>query len=213
MSQALPHYTLIEDRLNASSHAIGCALSVVGSIALVSKALFLASGWHIVSAAIYGLSLIALFGSSAAYHAIQNPRLRALMQRFDHISILYLIAGTFTPFALVSVQTPWGWTVFGFVWLAAIFGTVVHLTALRRFHLMMVVLNLVMGWSALLLIGPLMSVIETTGFIMLVAGGLVYTLGLVFYLNPRIPLNHFIWHLFVLMAATLHYLTVLFYVF
>ncbi len=212
MSDALPTYSRLEDQLNVSSHALGGALSLVGTALMLIVAIHHDNNWAIVSAVIYGASLITMFASSAIYHGIQNPKIRSLMQRFDHIAILYLIAGTFTPFALVSLQNLWGWLVFGIVWFCAITGTIVHLTPLRRYHLMMVVLNLIMGWSALLLIGPLMAVIEPAGLGMLIAGGITYTLGLVFYLNDRLWLNHFIWHLFVLIGAGLHFCTVLFYV-
>lgn len=212
MSGALPIYTRLEDQLNVSSHALGSALSLIGTVVLLVVAIDSGNPWSVVAAIIYGASLITMFSASTLYHAISQPRIRQLMQRFDHIAILYLIAGTFTPFALVTLQSAWGWTVFGFVWFCAITGTVVHFTSLRRYHLMMVGLNLLMGWSALLLIGPLMATMEAAGLGMLVAGGITYTLGLIFYLNPRIWLNHFIWHLFVLMGAGLHFCTVLFYV-
>lgn len=212
MSVALPNYSRLEDQLNVSSHALGSALSLIGTTLMLIVAIRSGNAWSIASAVIYGASLITLFSASTLYHAISNERIRRLMQRFDHIAILYLIAGTFTPFALVSLQSVWGWVVFGFVWFCAITGTIVHLTPLRKYHLMMVALNLTMGWSAMLLIGPLMSVLEPVGLGMLVAGGITYTFGLVFYLNDRIWLNHFIWHCFVLMGAGLHFCTVLFYV-
>lgn len=212
MSVVLPTYSRIEDQLNVASHALGGALSVIGTAILLVVAVDSGNGWAVTSAIIYGASLITMFFSSTFYHSMTHPRLRRMMQRFDHIAILYLIAGTFTPFALVSLQNFWGWMVFGFVWFCAITGTIVHLTPLRRYHLLMVVLNLTMGWSALLLVGPLMAVIQPAGLGMLVAGGITYTLGLVFYLNDRLWLNHFIWHLFVLIGAGLHFCTVLFYV-
>ncbi|MFQ3231418.1 PAQR family membrane homeostasis protein TrhA [Reinekea sp.] len=213
MTMSLPAYSRLEDNLNTASHAIGSLFSFVGTVLLLIVAINSHNSWAVVSAIIYGASLITLFSASAIYHSIENPKLRRLMQRFDHIAILYLIAGTFTPFALVSLQSVWGWLVFSFVWFCAITGTIVHLTPLRRYHLFMVLLNLIMGWSALLLVVPLIEAIEPIGFGMLVAGGITYTLGLVFYLNDRIWLNHFIWHLFVLMGAGLHFFTVLFYVF
>ena len=212
MSTLLPAYSRLEDNLNTASHAIGSFFSIFGTVLLTVYAINTSNAWAVVSAIIYGASLITLFSASAIYHSIENPRIRRLMQRFDHIAILYLIAGTFTPFALVSLQSLWGWLVFGFVWFCAITGTIVHLTPLRRYHLLMVALNLIMGWSALLLVVPLIEAIEPMGFGMLVAGGITYTLGLVFYLNDRIWLNHFIWHLFVLMGASLHFFTVLLYV-
>lgn len=213
MAKALPLYSELEDQLNVQSHTVGSILSVLGAFLLIGLAAGHHSPWALPSAVIYGASLITMFSASSLYHGLKHPVLRALMQRFDHIAILYLIAGTFTPFALVALQEPTGWWVFGFVWLCAIAGTVVHFSSLRKYHLMMVTLNLVMGWSALLLIGPLAKALSPVGLGMLVAGGLTYTLGLVFYLNDRIFLNHFIWHLFVLAGAMIHFLTVALFVY
>lgn len=213
MNTTLPTYSRLEDQLNTASHALGSLLAIVGTSILLVVAVSTTNPWAAVSAVIYGVSLITLFSASAVYHWITEPKIRRLMQRFDHIAILYFIAGTFTPFALVSLKSFWGWSVFGFVWFCAISGTIVHLTSLRRYHLFMVFLNLVMGWSALLLVVPLVQAIEPMGFGLLVAGGLTYTLGLVFYLNPKLWLNHFIWHLFVLLGAILHFFTILIYVY
>lgn len=212
MSVALPSYSRLEDQLNVSSHALGSALALIGTAVLLVVAAQSDDPWALAASIIYGASLLTLFTASSLYHAIQQPRIRHLMQRFDHIAILYLIAGTFTPFALISLKTPMSWIVFGFVWFCAITGTIVHLTPLRRFHRLMVALNLLMGWSSMLLVGPLLAALEPMGLGLLIAGGLTYTLGLVFYLNDRIWLNHFIWHLFVLLGAGLHYVTVIFYV-
>ncbi len=212
MSLSLPAYSQLEDQLNTASHAFGSILSIIGTAFLIIVAVNSGNAWSIVSAIIYGASLITLFSSSAIYHSIQNPRLRSLMQRFDHIAILYLIAGTFTPYALVTLHSFWGWSVFGFVWVCAIGGTVVHLTKLRKYHLAMVCLNLVMGWSALLIVGPLIALIDPIGLGLLIAGGVIYSMGIYFYLNQRIWLNHVIWHLFDLAGAGCHFLSVLFYV-
>ncbi|MBU2863797.1 hemolysin III family protein [Reinekea marina] len=213
MNTSLPTYSRLEDQLNSASHALGSLLAVIGTAVLLVVAVSTSNPWAVVSTIIYGASVITLFSASAVYHWITEPTIRRLMQRFDHIAILYFIAGTFTPFALVSLQSVWGWSVFGFVWFCAITGTIVHLTPLRKYHLFMVFLNLLMGWSALLIVVPLSQAIEPMGVGMLVAGGITYTLGLVFYLNQRLWLNHFIWHLFVLLGAILHYFTILFYVF
>lgn len=212
MSVVLPVYSQLEDQLNVSTHALGSALALIGTVILLVVAIASGNPWAVVSSVIYGASLLTMFIASTLYHAIKQPRIRRLMQRFDHIAILYVIAGTFTPFTLVSLQNLAGWLVFGFVWFCAITGTIVHLSPLRRYHRLMVALNLLMGWSALFLIGPLLAALELAGLGLLIAGGLTYTLGVVFYLNDRVWLNHFIWHLFVLLGAGLHYMTVLFYV-
>lgn len=213
MMLTLPRYSVLEDKLNVISHRIGALLAALGTLALLFKAGQSDSITALVSAVIYGSSLIMVFSASAIYHATIETALREQRQRIDHIAILYLIAGTFTPFALLTLQSVRGWGIFGFVWVCAFLGTAIHLSPWRRYHHMTVALNLLMGWSALLLIGPLLAAMQWAGFALLIAGGVVYTSGLFFYLNPSIAFNHFIWHLFVLAGAALHYVTLYFYVF
>ncbi|MEX2320765.1 MAG: hemolysin III family protein, partial [Saccharospirillum sp.] len=141
-----------------------------------------------------------------------SPRIRGIMQRLDHIAILYLIAGTYTPFTLVTLRGPWGWTLFGIVWGLTLFGTVVHLTQLRRFHGLMVALYLIMGWSVVVAMKPLIDSLATAGLWLMVAGGLSYTLGVVFYIRKSLPFNHAIWHLFVLAGSVLHFFSVVYFV-
>lgn len=212
MSTALPTYTTVEEWANSLTHGLGALLSVGGLVTLVVMASLYGDAWQIVSASIFGASLVSLYSASTLYHAIQHPKIRAAMQRFDHIAILYLIAGTYTPFTLVTLRGPWGWSLFGVIWGLTLVGTVVHLTRLRRYHALMVGLYLVMGWSVVVAMGPLIAALPTTGISLLVAGGLSYTLGVVFYASHRLPFNHAIWHLFVLGGSVLHFLTVLWFV-
>lgn len=212
MTLTTPTYSTPEEWANSLTHGLGAVLSVAGLVVLVVLASLAGDPWRIVSASIFGATLILMYSASTLYHAIQAPRVRELLRRCDHIAILYLIAGTYTPFTLVTLHGGWGWTLFGIVWGLTVAGTVVHLTALRRFHLLMVGLYLFMGWSVLIAIRPLIEALPGTGLALLVAGGLSYTLGVVFYLYKRLPFNHAIWHLFVLAGSVLHYCAVLFFV-
>ncbi|MHA7878652.1 MAG: PAQR family membrane homeostasis protein TrhA [Saccharospirillum sp.] len=212
MTLELPTYSTLEEWANSLTHGIGAALSIAGLVVLVVLASLYGDAWQIVSASIYGASLILLYTASTLYHAVQSPRARVILQRFDHIAILYLIAGTYTPFTLVTLRGPWGWSLFGIVWGLALVGTVVHLTSLRRFHGLMVGLYLLMGWSVLIALAPLIQAMPAAGLGLLVAGGLSYTLGVVFYVAKRLPFNHAIWHLFVLAGSVLHFFTVMYYV-
>lgn len=208
----LPSYSLLEEWANSLTHGVGAVLSIAGLVLLVVFASLYGDAWQVVSASIYGATLILLYSASTLYHAIQAPRVRSVMRRFDHIAILYLIAGTYTPFTLVTLRGPWGWALFGTVWGLTLVGTLVHLTSLRRFHWLMVSLYLFMGWSVLIAIRPLIATLPPVGLALLVAGGLSYTLGVVFYGMTRLPFNHAIWHLFVLGGSALHFITVLYYV-
>jgi len=212
MSTSLPTYSIVEEWANSLTHGIGALLSVAGLAVLVAFASVQGDPWKIVSTAIFGATLFMLYSASTLYHAIQHPKARAALRLFDHISILFLIAGTYTPFTLVTLNGPWGWSLFGVVWGLTVLGTIVHLTQLRRYHWVMVGLYLVMGWSVLVAFAPLKDALPASGLGMLVAGGLSYSLGVVFYAWHRMPFNHAIWHLFVLAGSTLHFFTVLFYV-
>jgi hemolysin III len=208
----LPQYTKLEEWANSLTHGLGAVLSIAGLVIMVVLATLHGDAWHIVSSAIFGATLIMLYSASTLYHAIQSPRIRAIMQRLDHIAILYLIAGTYTPFTLVTLRGPWGWTLFGVVWGLTLFGTVIHLTQLRRFHGLMVGLYLVMGWSVVVAMKPLISALPTAGLWLLIGGGLSYTLGVVFYIRESLPFNHAIWHLFVLAGSVMHFFSVVYFV-
>ncbi|MCH8532572.1 MAG: hemolysin III family protein [Saccharospirillum sp.] len=212
MTLELPTYSTLEEWANSLTHGIGAVLSIAGLVILVVLASLNRDAWQIVSVSIYGTTLVLLYTASTLYHAIQSQRVRHVMQRLDHIAILYLIAGTYTPFTLVTLRGPWGWSLFGVVWGLAVIGTVVHLTSLRRFHGVMVGLYLLMGWSVTIALAPLIKALPTAGLGLLVAGGLSYTLGVVFYMAKRLPFNHAIWHLFVLAGSVLHFFTVMHYV-
>ncbi len=212
MSTSLPTYSSLEEWANSLTHGLGALLSIAGLTVLVAFASVQGDPWKIVSASIFGATLFMLYSASTLYHAVQHQKARYALRLFDHISILFLIAGTYTPFTLVTLNGPWGWSLFGVVWGLTVLGTIVHLTQLRRFHWVMVGLYLVMGWSVLVAFAPLKDALPPGGLGMLIAGGLSYTLGVVFYGMNRLPFNHAIWHLFVLAGSILHFFTVLFYV-
>ena len=153
-----------------------------------------------------------MFLASTLYHAVQNEGARKVLRQVDHLAILYLIAGSYTPFTLVTLNGSWGWSIFGVVWGLTLIGTVLQLSPARHIKALMVTLYLLMGWVVLVAIKPLIANLDVNGLGLLVAGGLAYTGGVVFYVNKRIPFNHAIWHLFVLAGAMLHFFAILFYV-
>jgi hemolysin III len=213
MSSALPKYSALEEWANSITHGIGAVLAVIGLVAMLVVTASTGDVWQIVSASIYGSTLIFMFLASTLYHAIQPPGIRQVLRQVDHLAILYLIAGSYTPFTLVTLNGSWGWTIFGIVWGLTLIGTVLQLSPARHIKALMVTLYLLMGWVVLVAIKPLMSNLDAGGLGLLVAGGLAYTGGVVFYVNKRIPFNHAIWHMFVLAGAMLHYFSILLYVF
>ncbi|MDX1343950.1 MAG: hemolysin III family protein [Reinekea sp.] len=213
MSDALPKYSSIEEWANSLTHGIGAVLAVVGLVVLLAVTIGQGDAWQIVSASIYGTTLIFMFLASTLYHAIQHPNIRKILRQIDHLAILYLIAGSYTPFTLVTLNGAWGWTIFGIVWGLTLVGTVLQLSPARHIKALMVTLYLLMGWVVIIAIKPLVANLSANGLGLLVAGGLAYTGGVVFYVNKRIPFNHAIWHMFVLAGAMLHFFAILLYVF
>jgi hemolysin III len=168
--------------------------------------------WHIVGCSIYGATQILLYTASTLYHSIPLPRAKAVLRLCDHAAIFLLIAGTYTPFTLVSLRGPWGWSLFGLVWGLALTGIALQSILIRYKALVTAIPYVAMGWVAIVAIKPLLESVALGGLVLLVAGGLAYTLGSVFYVWRRLPYHHAIWHLFVLMGSTLHFFAILFYV-
>jgi len=202
------YYTRTEETLNVATHAVGFLLSVVALVFLVVKAATNGTVWHIVSFAIYGSSLVILYFSSTVFHLIQNQKLRNRLNVLDHASIFLLIAGTYTPFLLVTLRGPWGWSIFGVVWGLAIAGIVLKLFYTGRFNFLSTLLYIGMGWLIIIAIKPLMDALSTEGLLWLFTGGLFYTLGSVFFLVNKIPCNHAIFHVFVLAGSACHFIAV-----
>jgi hemolysin III len=194
-----------EELANRLTHGFGAALSVAGLILLVVYAARLGTAWHIVSTAIFGSTLVLLYTSSTLYHSFRGERTRQLLQKFDHAAIFLLIAGTYTPFTLVTLRGPWGWSLFGIVWGLALVGVSLKFWFAGRFRLASTIIYLGMGWLVMVAIKPLLAALPAGGMRLLVAGGLCYTGGAVFYLWKQLPYQHAIWHLFVLGGSTCHW--------
>jgi hemolysin III len=201
-----------EEVASMATHAAGIFFSVVALVMM----LFLAAGdaLEIVSAAVFGISLIVLYSSSTLYHIATTHRWKARFQTFDHICIYLLIAGSYTPLTLITLRGPWGWSIFGAVWIMAIGGIFMKtLWKGKKDHWFSTTLYLLMGWLIVLAIDPLWSKLPAAGLGWLAAGGLAYTLGVVFFSWNRLPFNHAIWHLFVLAGSVCHVLAVCLFVF
>ena len=203
-------FSVFEERLHSISHGIGAALSLAGLVVLLMLASLSAhvDPWKIVGISLYGISLVLLYTASTLYHGVRHPRLKRLFQHLDHCAIYLLIAGTYTPFLLVNLRGPTGWTLLATVWSLALAGIACKLAWPHRFEALRVALYLVMGWLVVLAGDTLAASLSTTGLALLVAGGVTYTLGVVFYAVSAIPFNHAIWHLFVMGGSTCHYFAV-----
>ena len=200
------------ERFNSISHLAGAALAVLGTVLLVATAARLGDPWKIVSFSIYGAMLVALYVASTLYHSVRG-RAKTILQKFDHCSIYLLIAGSYTPFALVSLRGPWGWSLLGAVWTLAVIGILQEIWFAKGARVLSLVIYLLMGWLALVAVMPLWQALTPSGFAWLVAGGLFYTVGIVFYVaDQRIRHGHGVWHLFVLGGSSCHFFTVLFFV-
>jgi hemolysin III len=201
------------ERFNSISHLIGTVLSVAGLAALVTMAALEGDPYKVVSFAVYGAMLFVLYAISTLYHWTRNPRVKAILQKCDHSAIYLLIAGSYTPFTLVTLRGPWGWSLFGVSWGLAALGIVQELTLGRRTRSVSMVLYVLMGWLALVAVRPLVSALPPAGTAWLVAGGVIYSAGIYFFINDeRIRHGHGIWHLFVLAGSLCQFVSVARYV-
>lgn len=205
-------YSLAEEIAHSITHGIGIPLSIAGLAILVGYASVRGTAWHVVSCSIYGTTLILLYITSTLYHSITHPRVKAIFQHLDHAAIYLLIAGTYTPFMLVNLRGPWGWSIFGVVWGLALIGLVLEFIQFRHYKKISLAVYLGMGWLIVIAIQPMMHSVKTGGLVLLLAGGLSYTVGAIFYVWRRLAFNHAIWHLFVLAGSILHFFSILFYV-
>lgn len=205
-------YTLGEEIANAITSGIGTALSIAGLVIMVVYAALYGSVWHVVSVSIFGASLILSHLSSTLYHAISPPRAKSALKVFDHLAIYVLIAGTYTPFTLVNLRGLWGWSLFVLIWALAIGGVLIKLTRLNEVRYLSTAFYVAMGWTVVLVIGPVIENVATGGVWLLLAGGISYTVGVFFYVWNRVPYNHAIWHLFVIGGSAFHFFAVLLYV-
>jgi len=205
-------YSPAEDAINVASHGLGFVTSVVAFAALVERALSIGSALHLVSFVIFGLSLMFLYGSSTIYHSAKDLQRRSKLRILDHASIYVLIAGTYTPFTLITLEGMAGWIIFGISWTMALTGVALKLFFTGKFRLLSTLMYVFMGWLILFAIGPLIDKLPSAGLTWLVAGGLGYTLGAIIYSVKKIPFNHAIFHLFCLLGSSCHFAAVYFYV-
>jgi len=202
-----PKSVLIEEKWNAYSHALGIVLSILGMVFFFQKDLT-REPFLFESILVYSLSLILLFTASTVYHAVQNPKLKKKLRALDHISIYYLIAGTYTPVCLTVLSDSKGWLLFYLVWSIALFGTILKLFFTGRFEVFSLVLYGIMGWLIVIDVPFLSENISTEGLLFLSLGGAFYTVGILFYALKKIPYNHLIWHFFVLGGAICHWILI-----
>ena len=205
-------YDSREEMWNIITHAIGLILSIGGLVSLVIYSSLKLSVWHIVSFSIYGASLVLLYTASTSYHAAKNIKKRNILNIFDHSSIYVLIAGTYTPFLLVTLRGPWGWSLFGVIWGLALTGIVLKLFFTGKYDKLSTIAYVLMGWIVLVAIYPLVQNLSAAGLIWLILGGVFYTIGALFYLKNKLKFNHAIFHVFVLFGSISHFISIFFYI-
>ena len=200
------------ERFNSISHLIGAVAALVGLVILVVIAASQGDLWKILSFSIYGTTLLLLYVISTLYHSLQG-KAKEIFRQLDYHAIYLLIAGTYTPFTLVTLRGVWGWSIFSIIWVLAILGIVLELLPQKGKRVLPIIIYIIMGWLILIALNPLLQALPLAGFAWLLLGGIFYTIGIIFYVfDQRVPHFHGIWHLFVLAGSIAHYLTVLFYV-
>jgi hemolysin III len=204
-------YSIGEEIANSLTHALGIIFSITGMVVLMLSSSGSGNIWRIVSCAVFGTTLILLYTASTFYHLVQNSNVKSFLRILDHSAIFLLIAGTYTPFALVNLRGPWGWSLFGIIWGLALLGIFFQTTLLSQRVGISVALYVVMGWAVVVAVKQLLAAVAPSGMMLLLAGGLAYTSGIAFYVRHRLPYHHAIWHLFVLTGSICHFFAVLFY--
>lgn len=201
-----------EEVANSITHGVGLALSSAGWAALMVLAYLFGDLWHLISCGIYGGTLVFLYAASTLYHSARKPRYKRVLRIIDHAAIFLLIAGSYTPFAMGVLRDGFAWMLLTVVWGIALVGLLFKLFSRQRFHWSTTALYLIMGWMGVLLINPMLEVLPLGALLWVVAGGLAYTIGVIFYGWHRLPYSHAIWHVFVLLGSIFHYIAVLLYV-
>ncbi|WP_223846204.1 PAQR family membrane homeostasis protein TrhA [Wenzhouxiangella sp. AB-CW3] len=197
-----------EEIANTLTHGIGVILAIGGGAALITLAAIYAGAREVVSVSVFVASLVLLYSASTLYHAARHPRVRSRLKVLDHCAIFLLIAGTYTPFTVVALQGSWGWSLFGVIWGMALLGIIFKLFFTGRFKALSTATYVGMGWLVLVAFVPLVQALTPAALAWLIAGGILYTAGTVFYHNERIPYSHAVWHLFVLGGSICHFAAV-----
>ncbi len=179
---------------------------------LVVRASLYGNTWHIVASSVFGATLVLMYTASTLYHAIPLPKAKKVLRVLDHSLIYFLIAGSYTPFTLITLRGPWGWGLFAFVWSLALAGVAFKIYATGKYEKVSLAIYLLMGWAVMVAIKPLLGALDSGGLLLLAGGGLTYTGGVAFYIWDRLRYHHAIWHLFVLAGSVLHYFAVYYYV-
>lgn len=196
------------EKFNAWTHLVGAILATIGAVWMLVVATMTGDIWKIISVAVYGVALVMLYSASTVYHSVRG-RAKVIMQKVDHFSIYLLIAGSYTPFCLVTLHGAWGWTLFGIVWALAIIGILQEIKPRSEARVMSIVIYAVMGWIVLVAVNPLIAALGMTGFIWLALGGVFYTVGIIFFaFDTKVRHFHGVWHLFVIAGSLLHFFAI-----
>lgn len=201
-------YPRAEELANSVTHGVGLGISAVGAAVLVVLTALHGDPWQIFSSVVYGASLVALYTASTLYHSFRPPKIKRVLRIFDHCAIYLLIAGSYTPFALVSLRGGWGWTLFGLVWGLAVAGILFKVFFTGRLNALSTTVYVLMGWLCVVAAKPIIAMVPTGALWWLAAGGIIYTAGTIFYHNRRVPYSHAIWHLFVIGGSACHYFAI-----
>ena len=211
-SQTIEQYSSLEEIFNSITHAIGALVSIAGLVLLIVFSSIYGNSSHVISCTIFGFTLVLLYTASALYHSFRKPNLKHIFKILDHSCIYILIAGTYTPFLLLTIKGVVGWSMFAFVWSLTVIGVLFKVFFVHRFNIVSTIAYILMGWIIIFAIKPLFQALPVGGLVLLICGGLAYTLGTIFYAWSRLPFNHTIWHLFVLTGSVCHFCAVMFYV-
>ena len=212
LHERVVYYSKAEELANCFTHGLGALLSIAGVSALIGMAAGQGDATRVVSACIYGVAMVTFYCLSTAYHSVRKPYIRYVFRILDHASIYLMIAGSYTPFAMVTLRGIWGWTLLGTVWGLGTVGAVMKIFTTHRLHYIGPLLYLVLGWIVVIAFKPLSAALAGTGLALLFIGGAAYTVGVIFYLWDRLPFNHAIWHLFVLTGSACHFAAIFYYV-
>ncbi|QCO67204.1 hemolysin III family protein [Luteimonas yindakuii] len=208
-SSTFPHRQKREELASALTHGLGATAALAAGAVLITLAALHGDRWQLTAAIVFGISLLLLYLASTLYHAIHHPVLKGRMKVFDHCAIYLLIAGTYTPFTLIGLRGPLGWTLFATIWTLALAGVVFKLFYTGRFKRLSTLIYVAMGWLVIVAIKPVLAALDGWTFGWLIAGGLFYTLGTIFYHRESIPYSHAIWHLFCIAGSVCHYIAVM----
>ena len=203
---------LVDEVANSITHGIGFALSIAALTLMVVVAALKGDARGVVACSIYGTTLALLYLASTLYHSVRSPRMKKIFRVIDHSAIYLLIAGTYTPFTLVSLKGGWGWSLFGVIWGLAVAGIVYKIFFTGRWRGVSVTIYLIMGWISIIAVKPLLANLSMGGVWWLLGGGVAYTVGVIFYVWKTLPFHHAIWHLFVMLGSTCHFFAVMFHV-